>query len=192
MGGKVVEPDDLDEDDIDPNAHGELSNFLVQRLNDGEEEVDEADSEEDLERLLANRSCPSPRRAGAVFSPTGILYTFYPLDSVQQSQSTSAAEKRGRSASPTTRSRSRPRRRRLFESFGIIPSLQNRSQEDMEDEEKALYNEQDEEDSDEVLNIPSLIMARRVSIRRHGTRKHTADSCFREPSVAAHIMAASP
>jgi hypothetical protein len=71
MGGKVVEPDNLDEEDGLMAAHGELSNFLVQRLNDGEEEVDEVDSEEDLVRLIANRNCPSPRRAGAVFSPRG-------------------------------------------------------------------------------------------------------------------------
>lgn len=65
-----MEPEDTD-DEGDATAHGELSNFLVQRLNDGEEEVDEVDSEEDLERLIANRNCPTPRRAGAIFSPTG-------------------------------------------------------------------------------------------------------------------------
>jgi hypothetical protein len=180
MGGKVVEPEDLDEEDGDLAPHGELSNFLVQRLNDGEEEVDEGDSEEDLERLLANRNCPSPRRAGAVFVPTGtkrlwcarscsmltnrlystgILFNFYPLDSVQHTQS--SGEKRGRSASPM-RSRSRPRRRRLFESFGVIPSLQTATAEDLEDEEEILQNGNDE-DSDEVLNLPSLLMATKVS-----------------------------
>lgn len=74
----MVEPEDLDEEDGDlTHPHGELSNFLVQRLNDGEEEADEADSEEDIERLLANRNCPSPRRAGAVFGPTGAFLAFW-------------------------------------------------------------------------------------------------------------------
>lgn len=81
MGGKVVEPETLDEEDSEAAAHGELSNFLVQRLNDGEEEADEVDSEEDLERLLANRNCPTPRRAGAVFSPAGEQLVYYREDS---------------------------------------------------------------------------------------------------------------
>jgi hypothetical protein len=61
------------------------------------------------------------------------------------------------------RSRSRPQRRKLFESFGIIPSLQYTAPEDLDEDEDALHNGNDE-DSDEVLNIPSLMMATRVSM----------------------------
>jgi len=40
---------------------------------DGLEDDEEDSDGEDLERLLANRNCPLPRRAGAVFSPSGKL-----------------------------------------------------------------------------------------------------------------------
>lgn len=72
------------------------------------------------------------------------------------------ADKRGRSVSPSGE-QSRPRRRRLFESFGVIPALQSKTNGDLEEEEEFLHLGQDE-DSDEVLNIPSLLLARRVSL----------------------------
>ena len=98
---------------------------------------------------------------------TGTLITFFPVDSLHQSRH---ADKRSRSKSPSTDGKKeRQHRRRLFESFGVIPSLQVRSAREVGAEE-ALDDEM-EEDSDEVLNIPSLLMTRRVGSFRFSTRQ---------------------
>ena len=88
----------------------------------------------------------------------GTLVAFFPVDSLHQPRN---ADKRSGSKSPSTDGRKeRQHRRRLFESFGVIPSLQVRTSREVGPEE-ALDDEM-EEDSDEVLNIPSLLMTRRV------------------------------
>lgn len=84
----------------------------------------------------------------------GMLFAFFPTENAPHS----SVEKRQRSVSPPGERRHRRRRRRLFESFGVIPSLQMRYRShELEAEDDAL-----EEDSDPVLNIPSLLLGRRV------------------------------
>lgn len=161
LGGKIVEPDELSEDEgSGPLAGQQL--LTIKGL--GEEDSEEEDSDdEDLERLIRNRNCPLPCRAGAVFSPTGRLFTFFPLDPIQH-QNAAAHDRRQRSPSPTLGRADKKPRIRLFETFGIIPALEDRErQHGMQDASVAdeILNGY-EEDSDEVLNLPSLWMNRRV------------------------------
>lgn len=172
LGGKVIEPEDLNESDA-TSIRG--THLLIGQLSADEDEDDDDSNQQQLERdkLLANRNCPTPRRCGATFSvtgkftavrylggdlcaddPKGQLFIYYPVDSL-----TSAADKRQKSPSPSIRERKRQRRRRLFDSFGVIPSLQMQPHDGHRGETAAAEYE---DDSDEVLNIPSLLMARRV------------------------------
>ena len=64
LGGKVLEPEDVsdEEDGLADEIAG--THLLIK-------EEDDVEEEEDLERFLANRNCPAPRRCGAVFTPNG-------------------------------------------------------------------------------------------------------------------------
>lgn len=171
---KLQEP--VTSDDIEGHIHEEIPNSS---LADGEmignldldEEYEDVDDERDLERFLANRNCPPPRRCGAVFGPTGQLFTFFPMDPLHHHAAT--VEKRQRSRSSSRDRKQRNQRRRLFESFGVIPSLQARKAPESGYEE-AIEDDQ-EEDSDEVLNMPSLLMAQRVSLAGKALYSNTAN-----------------
>lgn len=200
LGGKVIEPedDDMNDETIDGVNHLHLSTLsgttttvgpggthLVVRNLDGEDDeggLSDGDDPDDLERMLANRNCPLPRRAGAVFSPNGTLFAFFPLDSLHNTTSGRNNEKRSRSPSPSDDKKMRQRRRRLFESFGVIPALQAKKSPrgvggrglshysgSVFGTQSALHApdpeqvDEEEEDSDEVLNMPSLLLSHRVS-----------------------------
>lgn len=91
---------------------------------------------------------------------TGQLFTYFPHESVSPFV---LPEKRQRSASPPLARKQRQRRRRLFESFGMIPSLQGRDRHDGTGSD--VETDVQEEDSDEVLNMPTMLLSRRASSR---------------------------
>ena len=68
LEGKVSEPVETIEAETSPQAH-----LIMSGLAATSGEVDDVEDERDLERYLANRNCPPPRRCGATFSPTGML-----------------------------------------------------------------------------------------------------------------------
>ena len=89
---------------------------------------------------------------------TGNLFTFHPNPTYGPSP-----HQRSRSGSPAPISQRKPRRRRMFESFGVVPAIAPSSAK--HDPEEDLSYDHDS-DSDEILNIPSLLVRGRVSSRQ--------------------------
>lgn len=70
LEGKMTEPvdDALLGTEQTPDAL-----LLMSGLPGSTGDVDDVDDEQGMQRYLANRNCPPPRRCGAVFSPSGKL-----------------------------------------------------------------------------------------------------------------------
>lgn len=67
LGGKVADPEDSDGHDLSDDGQ-----MLIGALF-GDEDMDVDNDAKDPARVLANRSCPLPRRCGAVFDVHGML-----------------------------------------------------------------------------------------------------------------------